>query len=203
MAALLPQVRSPASVTLVATHPQTWNEARSQLLGMHALMGALLDPVHPMVDTYGRFLRKYSRMLTWIELEIDHVHGCRLGPSIMMFHVQLARWNWLVVQLDSGETESISPSDFGAGLTMLEMQNNLMWLPSVTNVPLLLSLSLGGGHHRASTCGSKSTSDSTRPRRGASTRCYPIRGAPRSSCRPPLSPEHGMPCYVHCEHPIF
>jgi hypothetical protein len=84
-------------------------------------------------------------MLTRLEFEIDHFHGRRLGPSIMTFHVQLAWRNWLVLQLDSGETESISPPDFGAGLSMLETQNNLMWLPSVTNVPLLLSLSLGGG----------------------------------------------------------
>jgi hypothetical protein len=125
--------------------PQTRNEARSQLLGMHALMGALLGPAHTMVGNYGRFLRKYSRMLTRLEFKIDHVRGRRLGPSIMMFHVQLAWRNWLVVQLDSGETESISPPDFGTSLSMLEMQNNLMWLPSVTNLPLLLSLSLGGG----------------------------------------------------------
>jgi hypothetical protein len=124
--------------------PQTWNEARSQLLGMHALMGALLGPAHPVVGTYGRFLKEYSRMLTRLEFEIDHVHGRRLGPSIMTFHVQLAWRNWLVVQLDYGKTESISPQDFGAGLSILETQKNLMWLPSVTNVPLLLSLSLGG-----------------------------------------------------------
>jgi hypothetical protein len=64
---------------------------------MHALMGALVGPVHPVVGTYGRFLRKYSRMLTRLEFEIDHVHGRRLGPSIMTLHVQLAWRNWLVV----------------------------------------------------------------------------------------------------------
>jgi hypothetical protein len=153
-------------------------------------MVALLGPAHPVVSAYGRFLRKYSRMLTRLEFEIDHVHGRRLGPSIMTFHVQLAWQNWLVVQLDSGETESISPPDFGAGLSMLETQNNLMWLPSITNVPLLLSLSLGGGTHpRASTGDSKSTS--TCPSRGAITRCISI------------SPEHGTSCYVYHEHPII
>jgi hypothetical protein len=86
-------------------NPQTWNEARSQLLGMHALMGALMGPAHPVVGVYGRFLRKYSRILTRLEFEIDHVHGRRLGPSIMMFHVQLAWRNWMVVQPDSGEME--------------------------------------------------------------------------------------------------
>jgi hypothetical protein len=37
--------------------PQTWNEAFSQLLGMQALMGALLGHLHPVVTAYGRFLR--------------------------------------------------------------------------------------------------------------------------------------------------
>jgi hypothetical protein len=122
--------------------PQTWNEARSQLLGMQALMGALLGNGHPAVTDYGRFLRRYSRMLTRLEFEIDHARGRRLGPSLMTFHIQLAWRNWTVVQLDSGETEAIDPPDFGTGLTMLETQNNLMWLPSITNVPMLLNLSV-------------------------------------------------------------
>jgi hypothetical protein len=123
--------------------PQSWNEARSQLLEMQTLRGALLGPAHPVVGAYSRFLWRYSRMLARLEFEIDHVHGWRLGPSIMMFYVQLAWRNWMVVQLESGETESIDPPYFGAGLSMLETQNNLMWLPSVTNVPLLPNLSLG------------------------------------------------------------
>jgi hypothetical protein len=60
----------------------------------------------------------------------------------MTFHVQLVWRNWMVLQIDTGETGTINPPDFGMGLTMLETQNNLMWLPSVTNVPLLISLSL-------------------------------------------------------------
>jgi hypothetical protein len=82
--------------------PQTWNEARSQLLGMQALMGALLGNGHPAVTAYGRFLRRYIRMLTRLELEIDHAHGRCLGPSLMTFHVQLAWRNWMVVQLEAG-----------------------------------------------------------------------------------------------------
>jgi hypothetical protein len=119
--------------------PQTWNEALSQLLGMQALMGALLGHLHPVVTAYGRFLRRYRRMLTRLEFEIDHAHRRRLGPAIMTFHVQLAWRNWMVLQLDTGETDAIDPPDFGVGLTMLETQHNLMWLPSVTNVPLLLA----------------------------------------------------------------
>jgi hypothetical protein len=37
--------------------PQTWNEALYQLLGIQALMGALLGHLHPAVTAYGRFLR--------------------------------------------------------------------------------------------------------------------------------------------------
>jgi hypothetical protein len=121
---------------------QTWNEALSQLLGMQALMGAILGHLNPVVTTYGQFLRRYRRVLTRLEFEMDHAHGRRLGPAITTFHVQLAWRNWMVLQLDTGETEAITPPDFGVGITMLETQNNLMWPPSVTNVPLLLNLSL-------------------------------------------------------------
>jgi hypothetical protein len=70
--------------------PKTWNEARSQLLGLQALMGDILGNGHPAVTDYGRFLRRYSRLMTHFEFEIDHAHGRRLGPSLMTFHVQLA-----------------------------------------------------------------------------------------------------------------
>jgi hypothetical protein len=74
---------------------------------------------------------------------------------------------------------------------MLETHNNLIWLPSVTNVPLLLSLSWGEAHPHARTCGSKSTSGSTCPSRGAITRFYPTGGGggsqellpPAAQCR--------------------
>jgi hypothetical protein len=69
--------------------PQTWNEARSQLLGMQVLVGDLLGTLHPDMTAYGRFLWGYSRILTHLEFEIDHAHGRRIGPSLMTFHVQL------------------------------------------------------------------------------------------------------------------
>jgi hypothetical protein len=109
---------------------------------MQALMGDLFGKGHPAVTAYGRFLRRYSRMLKRLEFEIDHAHGRRLGPSLVTFHVQLAWRNWMEAQLEAGETEAIDPPDLGTGLTMLETQNNLMWLPSITNVPMLLNLSV-------------------------------------------------------------
>jgi hypothetical protein len=176
--------------------PQTCDEARSQLLGMQALMGALLGPAHPVVGTYGRFLWRYSRMLARLELEIEHVHVQPLGLSIMMFYVQLAWRNWMVVHPDSGETESIDPPDFGAGLSMLETQNNLMWLPSITNFPLLLSLSLGS-HTRASTCGSEGTNGSSSPIHGAGTSISAIGGGGSQELLPHVAQsgtQHAMPC---------
>jgi hypothetical protein len=106
--------------------PQGWSEARTQLRSARGLLGALLGASHPVVLAYGRFLRLYDRLETRIESELDHAHGRRLGPALMVFHVQLAERNWLVCQLDVGETEYLSPPDFCQGLNMLEVQNNLM-----------------------------------------------------------------------------
>jgi hypothetical protein len=58
----------------------------------------------------------------------------------MVFHVQLNIQNWIACQLEVAETECLSLSDFCQGLHMLEVQNNLMWLPTVTNVPALMAL---------------------------------------------------------------
>jgi hypothetical protein len=120
--------------------PQSWMEARTQLHSSQALMGALLGVEHPLVEAFGRFLRQYDRLMTRLESEVDQVHGRRLGPSLVTFHIQLMWRNWLVAQLDAAQTDWVDPPVFGVGLSMLEAQNNLMWLPTVTNVPLLCAL---------------------------------------------------------------
>jgi hypothetical protein len=58
----------------------------------------------------------------------------------MNFRAQLAWRNWLVTQLDSGERSHVNPPDFCQGLSILESQYNLMWLPTVTNAPALLDM---------------------------------------------------------------
>jgi hypothetical protein len=82
----------------------------------------------------------YERMQTRLESELDYAHGRSLGPAIINFRAQLVWRNWLVTQLDSGERSHVNPPDFCQGLSMLESQNNLMWLPTVTNVPALLEM---------------------------------------------------------------
>jgi hypothetical protein len=117
--------------------PISWMEARSQLHSVVGLMGALTGTTLPAIAGYLRFLRQYNRLFTRLENEIDQVYGRILGPSLVTFHVQLAWRNWLVVQLDANETGRLDPPGFTQGLNMLEVQNNLMWLPTVTNIPAL------------------------------------------------------------------
>jgi hypothetical protein len=120
--------------------PQIWTEARTQLRSTSDLLDALVGKNHSVILAYGRFLRMYERMQTRLESELDYAHGRRLGPALMNFHAQLAWRNWLVTQLDSSERSHVNPHDFCQCLSMLESQNNLMWIPTVTNVPALLAL---------------------------------------------------------------
>jgi hypothetical protein len=120
--------------------PISWMEARSQLHSTAGLIGALMGTSHPALGAYGRFLRQYDRIFTRLESEVYQVYGRRLGPSLVTFHVQLAWRNWLVVQLNANETVCLDPPDFTQGLNMLEIQSNLMWLLTVTNIPALSAL---------------------------------------------------------------
>jgi hypothetical protein len=115
-------------------------EARSQLHSTAGLMGALVGTSPLALSAYGRFLRQYDRLFTRLESEINQVYDRRLGPSLVKFHDQLAWRNWLVVQLDANETVCLDPLDFTQGLNMLEIQNNLMWLPMVTYIPVRYAL---------------------------------------------------------------
>jgi hypothetical protein len=96
--------------------------------------------LHPVVLAYGRFLHLYGQLETRLESELDHAYGRRLGASLMVSHVRLSIRNWIVCELDVAGTDCLSPPDFCQGLHMLQVQNNLMWLPTVTNVPAFLAL---------------------------------------------------------------
>jgi hypothetical protein len=104
------------------------------------MLGALVKNAHPVVLAYGIFLRLYEWLATSLESDLDHVYGRRLCPSLMVYHVQLAIRDWLACQMDVAETECMSPPDFCQGLNLLELQNNLVWLPTTTNAPALLDL---------------------------------------------------------------
>jgi hypothetical protein len=120
--------------------PQGWTEARTRLCSTWGLLGDFLGNLQTVVLPYGRFLHLYERLGTRFESELDHTYDRRLGPALMVFHVQLNIHNWIVFQLDVAETECLTPTDVCQGLHMLEVQNNIMWLPTVTNVPALLAL---------------------------------------------------------------
>jgi hypothetical protein len=182
--------------------PQTWNEALSQILGMQALMGAILGHLNPVVTAYKQFKQRYRRMLPRLELEIDHVHGRRLGPAIMTFHVQLAWRNWMVLQLDTGETDVVTPLDFGVGLTMLETQNNLMWIPlRHERTSAAQPQSSPAARHRtrsrdrAGSGWQSSTQDSCRSSSRSSARPGPRPGTPDL--------EHRLSSRVYGQHTVF
>jgi hypothetical protein len=81
---------------------------------------------HLVVLAYGQFLRVYERLETFLESELDHAYGRRLGPALMVFHVQLVIHNWMVCRLDVAEMECLSPPNFCQGLYILQVQRNLM-----------------------------------------------------------------------------
>jgi hypothetical protein len=87
---------------------------------------------------YKVLLRKYDLLEPRVRRELELVHGPRLGPSLMLFHVQLMLRSWLTDQISS-DTHMHLP-DFCTGLRTLEQNNNLSWVPSCANVPQLQDL---------------------------------------------------------------
>jgi hypothetical protein len=66
--------------------------------------------------------------------------GARLGPPLFVFHLQLILRDWFVDQMCTGQAAIIPAPDFGYYLKLFDRQNNLSWLPSVTNIPALFAL---------------------------------------------------------------
>jgi hypothetical protein len=161
--------------------PQSWMEARTQLHSSQALMGSLLGVDHPLVGAYDRFLRQYDRLMTRLESEVDQVHGRRLGPSLVTFHIQLMWRNWLVAQLDAAETMWVEPPCvwcgplYDGGPEQFNVATNVNQRPLATHPP----------QH-----------PSHRPRRGPSC---PSPSRESSSCQNRRSGQRDCPC--RCRRP--
>jgi hypothetical protein len=84
--------------------PHGWTDGRTQLRSIRGLCGAPMRNADPVVMAYRRFFRLYERLKTRLESDPDHAHGRRLGPSLMVFHVQLAIQNWISCQLYVADT---------------------------------------------------------------------------------------------------
>jgi hypothetical protein len=115
-----------------------WMEASLQIRSIACLMGGLLGTTHPVIMCYKVFLRKYDLMDPRVQREFELVYGPRLGPALVVFHVQPMWRCWLVEQISS-DTHMPLP-DFCTGLRTMEQNNNLSWLPSCANVPQLQAL---------------------------------------------------------------
>jgi hypothetical protein len=64
-----------------------WMEERLQIRSMACFMVFLLGTTHPVIMCYKVFLRKYDLMETRVGREFELVHGARLRPALMVFHV--------------------------------------------------------------------------------------------------------------------
>jgi hypothetical protein len=78
-----------------------WMEASLQIQSVACLMGDLLGTNHPVIMCYKVFLRIYDLMEPRARRELKLVHGPRLGPALMVFHVHLMWRSWLAEQISS------------------------------------------------------------------------------------------------------
>jgi hypothetical protein len=120
--------------------PVDWMEARTHIRCTLTLLGALCGNEHPVPTVWSSMLRQYEWVEARIRNEIDSEVGARLGPALFVFHLQLILRDWFEDQTRTGKTSIIPAPDFWLHLKTFERQNNLNWLPLVSNVPALLDL---------------------------------------------------------------
>jgi hypothetical protein len=66
------------------------------------------------------------------------MYGARMGPPLMVLHVQIQWRSWLLDQVGIDIHQSLYY--FCSGLHILEQQKNLAWVPSCANVPQMQAL---------------------------------------------------------------
>jgi hypothetical protein len=120
--------------------PANWMESRTQIRCTLALLGALCGYLHAVPISWRSMLRQYERVEARLQHEIDTEVGSRLGPALFVFHLQLILRDWFVDQTRTGQCDLVPAPDFGQYLKGFERQNNLNWLPSVSNIPAFFAL---------------------------------------------------------------
>jgi hypothetical protein len=120
--------------------PANWMEARTQIRWTLALLGALCGDLRAVPVAWRSMLRQYEKVEARLQHEIDTEVGSRLGPALFVFHVQLILRDWFVDQTRTGQCDLDPAPDFGQYHKAFERQNNLNWLPSVSNIPALFAL---------------------------------------------------------------
>jgi hypothetical protein len=87
-------------------------------------------------------LRRYVRVESRLQHEMDLEYGVRLSPGLFVFHLQLILRDWFEEQTRTGQRMTVPAPDFAEHIHAYERQNNLNWVPSVNNVPALHTLHL-------------------------------------------------------------
>jgi hypothetical protein len=115
-------------------------EASSQLRANLALLGSLCGNDHATTFNWQTMLLRFEGMEARLQHKMNTHHGPRLAPALFVFHLQLIERDWFVESTRTGQRAPVPAPDFCQYLRVFEHQNNLHWLPSVTNVPDLLAL---------------------------------------------------------------
>jgi hypothetical protein len=120
--------------------PVSWMEARTQIRCTLALMGALCGPEHPITVGWRCMLRQYNKVEALLMHDMDEEVGPSLAPSLFVLHLQLILRDWFVEQTMTRQRITVAAPDIGQYLKVFERQNNLQWIPSMTDIPSLLAL---------------------------------------------------------------
>jgi hypothetical protein len=120
--------------------PWDWMEARAQLCANVALLGSLCGNDHTTTLNWQAMLRRFEGMEARLQHEMNTHHGLCSAPALFVFHLQLIKRDLFVESTRTGQRAPVPAPDFCQYLHVFERQNNLHWLPSVTNVPALLAL---------------------------------------------------------------
>jgi hypothetical protein len=122
--------------------PDNWSEARVHLRCTLGLFGALCGDRHGVAVAWGAMLRRFERVESRLQHQLDLEYGVRLAPGMFVFHLQLILRDWFEEQARTGQRRSVPAPDFAEHIRTFERQNNLSWVPSVSNVPALHALRL-------------------------------------------------------------
>jgi hypothetical protein len=91
---------------------------------------------------WGAMLRSLERVESRLQHQLDLKYGVRLAPGLFVFHLQLILRDWFEEHTRTGQHRAVPPPDFAEHIRTFERQNNLRWMPSVSNVPALHALRL-------------------------------------------------------------
>jgi hypothetical protein len=107
---------------------------------MQSMLGMIAGVDHEVTKSVKSFNRLFDKLETRLRHSMERSFGPRLAPAMIVLYMHMKLYYWFEAQLDVSETARVEAPNLNEGLRRFQVTNNLDWLPSPEDIPVISAL---------------------------------------------------------------